>query len=175
MRILYVLALFVLIFLSGYTSLSINPGLSQESIDGYIEKVLLLVTDKYDREIILYIDLDKPSAEYRFFVVDIANRKVLDAGLTCNGVTDKSGNTVYSIRPGSKASSKGLYKVGHSYKGRFGKAYKLHELSLTNSHAYARAVVLHSSKWMPRWSTGFSIFKSQGCPTIHPEFLKRPL
>lgn len=173
MRILCVFVLYVLIFLNGCTSTPISrkPNLSQDKIDAYIKKVMPLLKDKYNQKIILYVDLTKPSGEYRFFIIDIKKSKILDAGLTCNGVTDKDGNTIYSNRPGSNASSKGLYKIGYSYKGSFGKAYKLHGLSTTNSNAFARAVVLHSYVWMPRWPIGFKLFESQGCPTVHPDFL----
>lgn len=175
MRIRYIFVLYILIFLIGCTSTptSLKPNLSQDKIDGYLKKVIPLLKDKYNQEVILFVDLTKPSGEYRFFIIDIKKSKVLDAGLTCNGVTDKDGNTIYSNRPGSNASSKGLYKIGYSYTGRFGKAYKLHGLSKTNSNAFARAVVLHSYVWVPPLPIPFKLFESQGCPTVHPDFLKQ--
>lgn len=172
MKTLCIFIVYILFILSGCTYSPLKPNLSQEKIDSYLKRVTPLLQDRYNKEIIFYVDLSKPSGDYRFFVLDIKNRKMLDAGLACNGVTDKQGNPIYSNRPGSNASSKGLYKVGYSYKGRFGKAYKLHGLNQTNSNAFARAVVLHSYSGVPRWSIPSRLFNSQGCPTVNPKFLK---
>ena len=118
------------------------------------------------------MDLTKPSSRYRFYVLDIPNQRVLAQGMVCNGVTDKNKKVIYSNRPGSNASSKGLYKVGYSYRGRFGKAYKLHGLESNNSKAFARAVVLHNYRWLPEHETGSPIVQSQDCPTVGPGFFK---
>lgn len=64
-------------------------------------------------------------------------------------------------------------KIGSSYKGKFGLAYKLHGLDATNSNAYKRFVVLHSHECVPENETApLPICQSDGCPTVSPDFLK---
>ena len=74
--------------------------------------------------------------------------------------------------PFSFKTSVGKYKIGSSYSGRFGLAYKLYGLDSSNSKAYERAIVLHSHKQVPDAEAypGY-IIVSAGCPTVSPAFL----
>jgi hypothetical protein len=146
---------------------------SQKQINSYISEIYTYLDyDKHKDDIVFYVDLSKSSSNYRFYVINLKDSTIIDKGLCCNGKTDKLGRVMYSNKPGSNCSSKGLYKVGSSYIGRFGKAYELHGLSSTNSNVHRRRVVLHSYKGIPRYSVGLPICQSQGCPTVNPEFLK---
>ena len=78
----------------------------------------------------------------------------------------------YSNVPGCGCTSLGKYKVGYSYSGTFGLAYKLHGLEKTNSNAFKRYVVLHSHECVPEYPVGDDICQSDGCPTVSPGFLK---
>jgi hypothetical protein len=80
----------------------------------------------------------------------------------------KYGNAI-----GCGCSSLGKYKVGNSYSGRFGLAFKLHGLDKTNSNAFSRYVVLHSHSCVPNKEVAEEICQSNGCPTVSPEFLKQ--
>lgn len=121
---------------------------------------------------VFYINLQKHSGSYRFFVVNIKNNKILTKGLCCNGKTDNQNNIIFSNKISSNCSSKGAYKIGNSYIGKFGKAYKLHGLEKSNNNAFKRNIVLHSYKYIPQHQIPFYLFKSQGCPTVNPEYLK---
>ena len=93
-------------------------------------------------------------------------------------VTHGQGKTVtekiqFSNAVGSYCTSPGKYKIGNSYTGRFGLAFKLHGLESSNSNAFNRFVVLHAHDCVPNEEVyPQSICQSQGCPTVAPDFLQ---
>lgn len=121
---------------------------------------------------VFFVDLSKPSALYRFFIVDMDDSTILDKGLCCNGKTDSNGQVLFSNVPGSGCSSNGVYRIGRPYIGNFGKAYRLFGLNATNSNAFIRNIVLHAYRGIPRHPDGKPICTSEGCPTVNPEFLE---
>jgi hypothetical protein len=78
----------------------------------------------------------------------------------------KYGNTV-----GCGCTSLGKYRIGNSYNGRFGLAFKLYGLDKTNDKAFNRFVVLHSHACVPEAEVKDDICQSDGCPTVAPGFL----
>ncbi len=115
------------------------------------------------------------SGKPRFFVYNLQKDSVELAGLVTHG-QGSAGNAEieYSNEPGSYCTSKGRYKIGASYYGRFGLAFKLHGLDKTNNRAFERAVVLHAHACVPDEAVyPLRICESQGCPTVSPAFLKK--
>ncbi len=101
--------------------------------------------------------------------------KIMHAGLVTHGScasTLQPGERTYSNVNGSLCSSLGRYKIGVSYQGVFGLAYRLHGLDRTNTNAFIRAVVLHSHSCVPNKATTEAICQSWGCPTISFTFLQ---
>lgn len=163
-------------FLVGLITISCNKPLVSEPpipTTTYIKNIYKYIDYKKDNSsnIVFYIDLSRKNNTYRFFVINLKDTTIINQGLCCNGKTDDNDNVIYSNIIGSNCSSKGLYKIGNSYTGRFGKAYVLHGLSSTNSNAQTRHVVLHSYRFIPREPSFYSICKSQGCPTVNPDYL----
>ncbi|HEY1112961.1 MAG TPA: murein L,D-transpeptidase catalytic domain family protein [Chitinophagaceae bacterium] len=122
------------------------------------------------------IDMSLPSGKNRFFIYDLKRDSVVAAGLVAHG----SCNTVFlrnarfSNTPNCGCSSVGRYKVGYKYKGRFGRAYKLHGLDSTNSNAFRRAVVLHAYDCIPdREVYPLPACNSLGCPMVSYAFLDK--
>lgn len=122
------------------------------------------------------IDMSLSSGRNRFFIYDLKRDSVVAAGLVAHG----SCNTLFlrkarfSNIPNCGCSSVGRYKVGYKYKGRFGKAYKLHGLDSTNSNAFKRAVVLHAYDCIPdREIYPLSACNSLGCPMVSYAFLDK--
>lgn len=139
-------------------------------------KALLKNRSGYNDKIVFLVDMKIKSGYNRFFVYDIANNKILDKGLVANGSgseTAVKGDLKFSNEPNSKCTSLGRYSVGKSYKGMFGKAYKLSGLDETNSNAAKRAVVLHSYSAVPNDEQEYYISNSQGCPMVSEVFFKR--
>ncbi len=126
----------------------------------------------YNSEISFQVDMSIPSGNDRFFVYNMKKDSIETAGLVTHGYGSVSSKGLqFSNIPGSNATSIGRYKVGKSYMGRFGLAYKLHGLDKTNNKAFERFVVLHAHDCVPGREVPYSICESQGCPTVAPSFL----
>ena len=129
----------------------------------------------YQDQYFFLVDLGLPSGQNRFFIYDLVKDSLLHAGLVTHGNCNqywlekvKFSNTV-----GCGCSSLGKYKIGRSYYGRFGLAFKLYGLEQSNSNAYKRYVVLHSHDCVPDFEVEDEICQSNGCPTVSPSFLKK--
>jgi hypothetical protein len=131
--------------------------------------------NKFNPGLCFLIDMSLPSNRKRFFVYDLEKDSLFQSGLVSHGNCNqewlegrKFGNEV-----GCGCTSLGKYRIGQSYFGRFGLAYKLYGLESTNDKAFARYVVLHSYNCVPEMETGDDICQSNGCPMVSPGFLKQ--
>lgn len=127
----------------------------------------------FDERHCFLIDMRLPSGKNRFFVYNLDKDSVEIAGLVTHGsgVTN-SDAPVFSNTPNSYCTSLGKYKIGKSYIGKFGLAYKLYGLDKTNSKVFDRFVVLHAHACVPTGETfPLPICESWGCPTVSPAFL----
>lgn len=129
----------------------------------------------FNTRLCFLVDMSLPSGQNRFFVYDLAGDSLRMAGLVTHGRCNQDwlegrrfGNEV-----GCGCTSLGRYRIGHSYTGRFGLAFKLHGLDKTNDKAFARFVVLHAHACVPENETAEEICQSDGCPTVAPGFLQR--
>lgn len=139
-------------------------------------KALINSGGTYNTKIAFLIDMRIKSGKNRFFVYDLVNDKILDQGLVANGSgseTEIRGNLKFSNEPNSNCTSLGNYAVGKSYKGMFGKSYKLSGLDTTNNNAIKRAIVLHSYSAVPEEEQDHYIALSHGCPMVSEAFFKK--
>ena len=115
-----------------------------------------------------------PANHKRFFIYDLKTDSVRNSGLVTHGNCNQFWleGRKYANDIGCGCTSLGKYKIGNSYYGRFGLAFKLHGLDNTNSNAFKRYVVLHSHSCVPDNEVVEEICQSNGCPTVSPEFLK---
>lgn len=116
-----------------------------------------------------------PSGQNRFFVYDLQNDSIITASLVAHGCGDArfSFTPKFSNKKESGCTALGKYRIGKSYTGRFGLAYKLYGLDSTNSNAFNRNIVLHSYSCVPGLETyPYPICNSRGCPMVSPFFLK---
>ena len=130
--------------------------------------------NNYNADFCFLIDLSLPSYQKRFFIYDLKKDSIVNSGLVTHGNCNeywleerKYGNTV-----GCGCSSLGKYKVGYSYQGKFGLAFKLYGLDKTNDNAFKRYVVLHAHSCVPETEIDTDICQSNGCPTVSPGFLE---
>ena len=140
------------------------------SLDTYLK------ANNFNEELVFLVDMSIPSGKNRFFVYNIKKDAVDASSLVSHGVgSNKYENDdplKFSNLPDSKMTSEGKYKIGASYFGKFGLAYKLHGLERTNDRAFERAVVLHAHKMVPETEVFPEyIIVSQGCPTVSTGFL----
>jgi hypothetical protein len=132
--------------------------------------------NNYSTEYVFLLDMSLPSGKNRFFVYNLKKDEVVASSLVTHGVGSNRYETddplEFSNEPYSMKTSIGKYKIGASYFGKFGLAYKLHGLDKTNDKAFERTIVLHSHKQVPDTETypGY-IIVSAGCPTVSPAFL----
>jgi hypothetical protein len=112
----------------------------------------------------------------RFFVYDLTKNRVEISGLVAHGSCDQNflKEARFSNDPGGGCTSIGIYRVGHSYYGQYGKTYKLHGLQNSNSNAFNRAIVLHGNAFVPDEETyPKPICNSSGCPMVSFRFLNK--
>jgi hypothetical protein len=116
-----------------------------------------------------------PSGQGRFFIYDLLNDTINKSGVVTHGRCNKLWleGRKYSNEPGCGCTSLGKYKIGASYTGRFGLAYKLHGLDATNNNSFKRYIVLHAHECVPERETKDEICQSDGCPTVAPVFLQQ--
>ncbi len=131
--------------------------------------------NNYSTRICFLIDMGISSGKTRFFVYNLQKDSIEKSGLVTHGSgSDKGEDGLYfSNIPGSNCTSLGKYKIGHSYNGKFGLAYKLYGLDNSNSRAFERFVVLHAHECVPNDEIyPLTICQSWGCPTVSPSFLQ---
>lgn len=128
----------------------------------------------YNNKFCLLVDMSLLSYQNRFLVYDLMKDTILNAGLVTHGRCNENWlkGRRYDNKAGCGCTSLGKYKVGFSYKGRFGLAYKLYGLDKTNDNAFKRFVVLHSHSCVPESEVDDDICQSDGCPTVSPSFLQ---
>lgn len=122
------------------------------------------------------LDMRLPGGLKRFFVYNMKKDSVELAGLVTHGSGSQgdSEDLVFSNKPNSYCTSLGRYKIGRSYNGSFGLAYKLYGLDESNNNAFGRCVVLHGHDCVPNDEVyPSSICLSLGCPTVSFPFLSR--
>lgn len=129
----------------------------------------------YNKEYCFIINMGLPSGSSRFFIYDLKKNNTSDSGVVTHGRCGQlwMEGRKYSNETGSGCTSLGHYKIGNSYSGKFGLAYKLYGLDSTNSNAFQRYVVLHSHACVPEKEVPTEICQSDGCPTVSPGFLKK--
>jgi len=133
-------------------------------------------TNNFSNEFCFLIDMSLHSGQKRFFIYNLQEDSIIHSGLVAHG----SCNTTYLQKPNfsntvsSGCSSLGKFKIGYSYKGQFGKAYKLFGLDKSNSNAFERAVVLHAYKCVPDEEVyPDRMCNSLGCPMVSYQFLEK--
>jgi L,D-transpeptidase catalytic domain len=159
-----------------------NPG-EHKLPDNSKEKMQLKAAEariftlqkNYNENMCFLVDMSLPSGQNRFFVYDLKKDSLQKSGLVTHGRCNqywlagrKYGNTV-----GCGCTSLGKYKIGLSYNGKFGLAFKLYGLDKTNDNAFDRFVVLHAHNCVPEKEVVDDICQSDGCPTVAPGFLQQ--
>lgn len=129
----------------------------------------------YNTEICFMIDMSIASGQPRFFVYNLKKDTVLNAGLVTHGRCNENWleGRKYGNTAGCGCTSLGKYRIGYSYMGRFGLAFKLYGLESTNDKAFERFVVLHAHSCVPETAINDPICQSDGCPTVSPGFLQQ--
>ena len=130
-------------------------------------------SSKYNSDVAFFLDMKIGSGKNRFFIYDLKSNKITNKGLVAHGSGSETGipgKLTFSNVKNSNSSSLGKYAIGGSYKGSFGKAYKLHGLEKTNNNAFDRNIVLHKYFDVPFEEQPYPICNSLGCPMVNEKF-----
>ncbi|PWT70393.1 MAG: hypothetical protein C5B59_20710 [Bacteroidetes bacterium] len=163
---------------------AVSPPVQQDSIQvvnssftaylGQVER--FAEQNKYSTDYFFFIDMGICSGRNRFFVYDRRKDSVTLSGLVSHGScnTHYLDQAKFSNIVNCGCSSLGRYKVGASYRGEFGKAYRLYGLDSTNSNAFKRGIVLHSFGPIPdKEIYPETLCNSFGCPMVSRNFLAK--
>lgn len=136
-----------------------------------------LKANNYNTEYCFLVDMSLPSGKKRFFVYNLRTHMIEKSSLVSHGLgsNDRASDEAvrFSNDPSSLQTSLGRYRIGSSYKGNFGLAFKLYGLDKTNDRAFERAIVLHAHSSIPATETyPIPISVSFGCPSVAPSFLE---
>jgi hypothetical protein len=122
-------------------------------------------------------DFNLRSSESRLFLFDVQNSRVQSYlcahGKGSEGPTDDGYASVFSNENGSNCTSLGVYRCAETYDGKHGFSMRLDGLEATNSHARARAIVVHGANYVsPEMirHTG-RIGRSDGCLAVENRFV----
>lgn len=163
-----------LLLLQIYYDSGIDKFISIENFSTAVERY-----NKIDKkvEILTMVDFKRPSDEKRFFVIDMANRKLLFSCHVAHG--RNSGEryaTDFSNVEGSLKSSLGFYLTSVTYMGANGYSLKLHGLDRgKNDNAYKRYVVVHPADYAdPKViKEKGRLGRSEGCLALPPNLSKQ--
>jgi len=151
--------------------------LSTSGLESHLNQAIKYVLQNgYSTEYCFLIDMGICSGKNRFFVYDIRKNNVALSGLVAHGNCNTHFQELarFSNAPNCGCSSLGKYKVGNSYRGEFGKSYRLYGLDSSNSNAFKRAIVLHGFGPVPDEEIyPKDLCNSFGCPMVSRSFLDK--
>ncbi|WP_313091179.1 murein L,D-transpeptidase catalytic domain-containing protein [Chryseobacterium flavum] len=131
---------------------------------------------KYNQELAIFINFKIHSGKYRYFIYDLKKNRIVQRAVVSHGsgsVIPNSTALQFSNTEGSYQSSLGKYEIWESYMGKYGKAYRLVGLDVTNSNAMQRAIVLHSYDCVPDKESSAPACLSLGCPMLSINAFKK--
>ncbi len=132
---------------------------------------------QFHKPLLGIIDYSLPSAEPRFWVIEMETGRVIFREHTTHG--RGSGDLAarqFSNRPGSLQSSIGVFRTDQAYHGRHG--YSLNLIGLEsgiNDRALERRIVIHGADYAtPEHIARYGrLGRSHGCPAVDPRVSRR--
>ena len=105
-----------------------------------------------DKPLVTIVDYSVPSNRRRLAVADVQTGKVLFYTYVAHGKgSGLKYATRFSNRPGTDASSLGVYLTGNTYYGDHGYSLRVHGLDPEfNGAAYSRDIVMHSAWYVSK-------------------------
>jgi hypothetical protein len=145
----------------------LSPETFRSALKGYFnlqEKKML------DNNMLTIVDYSKSCNQKRFFVIDLAQKKVLYKSLVAHG--RNSGATFardFSNQHASMKSSLGFFVTGETFNGQHGNSLRLDGVEANiNDNARDRGIIIHAADYV---SEGFvkkygRLGRSLGCPAL---------
>ncbi len=149
---------------------AISPQAIRTTLKAYTRVRQLHLTDK---PLVTIVDFSVPSSQPRLAVADVLTGKVLYYTYVAHGKgSGLAQATRFSNRPGTDASSLGVYLTGRTYYGKHGYSLRLHGLDPAfNGAAYLRDIVVHGAAYVGKAyaQTHGRIGRSWGCFALSPK------
>lgn len=147
----------------------LNPKVLQLGLEAY-SKARQEGLDS--QQILTIVDYTKPSTARRLWVLDLKNNSVLFNDYVAHG-KNSGGNYAnsFSDKPGSLASSLGVFLTESPYQGKHGYSLKLKGLEKGfNDRAEARDIVVHKANYVTAQFARQhgSLGRSWGCFAVSP-------
>jgi hypothetical protein len=128
------------------------------------------IKELQNKKIITIIDFSKPSTRERFFVIDLANKKMLYRTLVAHGKNSGEDRAIsFSDDPGSLKSCLGFFVTAETYNGKHGYSLSLDGLEPgINDNARMRSIVIHGADYVSATYTEQHgrLGRSWGCPAL---------
>ena len=120
----------------------------------------------------LFVDYGIPSGTPRLFVWDFQQKRIVASTYVMHG--PGGGSTaerpVFSNKSGSECSSLGRFLVTKEHGNRLKRSFRLKGMDFDNQSAYARGLMIHSSRWVDShcWMRHIPLHRAscQGCVTV---------
>jgi L,D-transpeptidase catalytic domain len=122
-----------------------------------------------NRSFLTVVDFSKHSGKQRLFVVNMTSGAV-SSYVVAHGSGSDPGNTGFATKfsnvENSNQTSLGYYVTGETYNGKHGNSMRLDGVSTTDSHARARAIVMHGADYVSEGRSRQG--RSWGCLALPP-------
>lgn len=144
-----------------------------ESLEHRSEAALKVIKrHNLNEDYCLFIDYSIPSGTPRMFVWSFKENRVISSTYVMHGpgMGSTAEKPVFSNRPCSNCSSLGRFIVTKHRGTRLKRSFRLSGLDIDNRTAYARGLLIHSSKWVDAycWKDYIPLHEKscKGCVTV---------
>lgn len=152
---------------SKYSHLDPHHAVPGKLLDEALEYYDLNHSSLANKDYLTVIDFSKSSVKVRMWVINMSTGSVWPMHVAHGSGSDRDHDGYaekFSNVEGSNMSSLGVYITAETYSGRNGYSLRLDGMSITNSNARDRAIVVHGANYVSE--TEEIQGRSAGCPAV---------
>lgn len=165
------------LFFTGFAQASSYPGINPKVLSLALKAYQYAESQgKVTKKILVIVDYTIASSKKRLWVLDLNRKKIISELHVSHGIGSNGGTpgmaTKFSNKPGSKASSLGVYITKNEYVGKHGDSLRIKGLEKgINDAAFSRAIVIHPASYVSQSfidKYGYT-GRSWGCFAVNPK------